>query len=133
MGQSWYFWLAVAAATVLFALIDLDALSKKRIGRVHTISLIAFIASFPVLVLAGYPEVWLFSAAARVAVVAIVIGGGLLASSVRTGERLVHPEPASAGWEDMSMEEMDETLTPDQLAAEETYEQSLREPNRKKS
>ena len=75
MGQSWYFWIAVAVATV--------------------------------------------------------IGGRLLASSVRTGERLVHPEPEEpGGWQGMSMEEMNDTLTPDQLAAEDAYERELRERER---
>jgi hypothetical protein len=56
----------------------------------------------------------------------------MLASSARTGERLVHPGPDEpADWTDMSMEEMTDTLTPDQLAAEEAYERRLREPEEK--
>ncbi len=112
MGQSTYFWIAVAAATLIFALIDLDALSRRRIGRVHRLSLVAYIASFAVLALAfaRTPDVWLFPTAVRLAVVAILIGGRLLAGSVRTGERLMHPgstdpeEPTDRT--DMSSEEM---------------------------
>jgi hypothetical protein len=134
MGQSWYFWIAVAAATVMFAVIDLDALSKRRIGRVHTVSLIAYLASFGVIALAFLHTsgVWVFPAVVRIAIVAILIGGRMLAGSARTGERLVHPEHNEPeDWRDMSMEEMEETLTPDQLAAEEAYERSLREPEEK--
>lgn len=140
MGQSPYFWIAVAVATIGFALIDLDALSRSRMGPVHSFSLIVYLASFAVLGLAvvGYqtvdrPVVWLLPAGVRIAIVAVLIGGRLLAGSVRTGERLVEPTPDYSdepAWARMSSKEMAATLTPDQLAAEETFERSLREKER---
>jgi hypothetical protein len=136
MGQSWYFWAAVAAVTVLFALIDLDVVSEKRTGRVHTLSLIAYFTSFVVcaLVFFGYqpahkPYVWLFPAAIRVAVVAILLGSGSLFIAAETGESLVHRDSDEP--HDMTMKEMRETLTPDQLAVEEEYERRLREQEKR--
>jgi hypothetical protein len=100
MGQSPYFWIAVAIATIVFALIDLDAYSRSRIGRVHTFSLIAYFASFAVLGLAvvayqtvDRPVVWLLPAAVRIAILAVLIGGRLLAGSVRTGRESRIPLP----------------------------------------
>jgi hypothetical protein len=137
MGQSPYFWIAVAFATIVFALIDLDAFSRSRIGRVHTVSLIAYFASFAVLALAvvayqtvDRPVVWLLPAGVRIAILAVLIGGRLLAGSVRTGERLVHPAPDYSdepAWARMSSKEMAATLTPGQLAAEEAFERNLPE------
>jgi hypothetical protein len=131
VGQSALFWAAVVAATAVFALVDLDALSRRRIGRVHSISLIAYLISWAVWPVAfwRYQEThgawaWLFPAGVRIAVLAVFVGGRLLASAVRGEQAIAHRSSASRPAPTHSEEPM--TVSPEELAAEEAFEKEWR-------
>jgi hypothetical protein len=90
----WY-WAFVAAITVAFALVDLEALRDRRFSRWHGVSVALYVGAWLIVAGVGLPvgrsPGWgVFPAALRVAVIAVFVGGQFLAEAIRGEQRLAH-------------------------------------------
>jgi predicted Zn-dependent protease with MMP-like domain len=124
----------VAVVTVAFALFDVNALSKRRLGRLHGISIVAYLASFA-LVTAFWvytpkhgPVEWLFPGAVRIASAVILFGSRAFASTIRVEQHFAHPQskperrsPSKA------------TLTPEEIKAAEAYDDQWQIDDRRRN
>jgi hypothetical protein len=99
-----YYWAFVAAITVAFAAIDLEALRRREMSRLHGASVALYAGGWVIVVGLGLPVAplgpvwWVFPAGVRIAVAVMFSGGQLLAEAIREEQRIVHHEqrPANA-------------------------------------
>jgi predicted Zn-dependent protease with MMP-like domain len=117
-----YYWVAIGAMTLVFAVIDLDALSSRRVGRAHGAAIAAWIGA---LVSVGIvvpvwrvgSVVWAFPLAARIATFAIFVGGELVAGALRVEQEVVRPaQEETVPWAQPAQ------LTAAELGAAEAYD-----------
>ena len=90
-----YYWAFVAAITVAFAFIDLEALRRRGWGRWHSISVVLYVGGWVIvagvgLPVQGSPGWGVFPAAVRIAVIAFFVGGHVLAEAIRGEQWLAH-------------------------------------------
>ena len=93
-----YYWALVAAVTLAFAVVDLEALRRRSMSRWHGASVAVYAGVWVVVVGLGLPVAplgsvwWIFPVAVRIAVAVIFGGGQLLAGAIREEQLIVHPE-----------------------------------------
>ena len=93
-----YYWAFVAVATLAFALVDLEALRRRRMSRWHGMSVAVYVAVWVIVIGLGLPIAplgslwWIFPAAVRIAVAVAFGGGQLIAGVIREEPLIVHPE-----------------------------------------
>lgn len=92
-GSSW-FWVVVGALTAGFALVDLEALRRRSISRLHGVAVATYVLAWGTLFVYGLPIAPLGSLsyvipfAVRLAATIVFAGGQLLAEAVREEQKL---------------------------------------------
>jgi hypothetical protein len=93
-----YYWAFVGAITLAFAVIDLNALSRRTMTRAHGAAVAVYVTTFVIVGGLSLPVAplgslwWVFPAAVRIAVFATIVGGQLLAGAVLAEQAIVHPQ-----------------------------------------
>jgi len=86
-----YYWAVVGAITLVFAAIDLEALRKRKMSRLHGAAIAVYVLSWVLvfgLLRNGFAA--LYPAAIRIAVAVVFAGGQLIAELIRGEQRLAH-------------------------------------------
>ena len=88
----------MSAITLMFAVIDLEALRRRSMSRWHGASVAIYIGVWVIVVGLGMPVAplgsvwWVFPAAIRIAAAVMFGGGQLLAGVIREGWLIRHPD-----------------------------------------
>jgi predicted Zn-dependent protease with MMP-like domain len=97
-----YYWAFVGAITLAFAVIDLIALSRRDMGRPQGVAIAIYVTAWVVVSGLSLPIAplgslwWVFPAAVRIAVSTMLVGGQILAGTVRAEQAIVHHERQQA-------------------------------------
>jgi len=121
MSGSPWFWVVVGILTAGFALVDLEALRRRSLSRMHGVAVAAYVLAWGSLLVYGLPIAPLGSIsyvipfAARVGAAIVFAGGQLLAELVREERKLT-------GRSEQLPPVPHHVLTADELAEAERYD-----------